>query len=93
MPTFRRRSSTGRLAGVPTRRTFLLGGAGIAAAGLVGAGVGIEQGVLPGRPFAAGRTSGLNGEDGVVPDIEPGPVVEDSFVSRSAAAVSRPAGR
>ena len=44
-------SSTGRLAGVPTRRTFLLGGAGIAAAGLVGAGVGVEQGVLPGRPF------------------------------------------
>jgi enterochelin esterase-like enzyme len=65
---------------VPTRRTFLLGGAGVAAAGLVGAGVGIEQGVLPGRPFVQAHL-GLNGGDGVIPDIEPGPVLEDSFTS------------
>jgi pimeloyl-ACP methyl ester carboxylesterase len=73
-------SSTGTLVGVPTRRAFLLGGAGIAAAGLVGAGVGIEQGVLPGRPFLQAHL-GLNGEDGVIPDIEPGPVLDDSFTS------------
>jgi len=65
---------------VPTRRTVLLGGAGVVAAGLVGAGVGIEQGVLPGRPFFQEHL-GLNGEDGVVPDIEPGPELEDTFTS------------
>ena len=74
-------SSTGRLAGVPTRRTVLLGGAGIAAAGLVGAGVGIEQGVLPGPALRLQAHLGLNGEDGVIPDVEPGPVLEDSFTS------------
>jgi len=61
---------------VPSRRTLLLGGVGIAAAGLVG----IEQGVLPGRPFLQEHLE-LNGEDGVIPDIEPGPVLEDSFTS------------
>jgi len=65
---------------VATRRTFLLGGAGIVAAGLVGVGVGIQQGELPGRPFLQAHL-GLNGEDGVIPDIEPGPVLEDSFTS------------
>jgi pimeloyl-ACP methyl ester carboxylesterase len=65
---------------VPTRRTVLLGGAGIAVAGLVGAGVGVEKDVLPGRTFAY-QHLGLNGEDGVIPDLEPGPVLEDSFTS------------
>jgi hypothetical protein len=64
---------------VPTRRAFLLGG-GVVAAGLVAAGVGVEQGVLPGRPFIQARL-GLNGEDGVIPDVEPGPELEDSFTS------------
>jgi hypothetical protein len=64
---------------VPTRRAFLLGG-GAVAAGLVAAGVGVEQGVLPGRPFVQAHL-GLNGEDGVIPDVEPGPVLEDSFTS------------
>ncbi len=50
------------------------------AAGVVGAGAGIEQGVLPGRPFLQAHL-GLNGHDGVIPDIEPGPVLEDSFTS------------
>ena len=50
------------------------------AAGVVGAGVGIEQGVLPGRPFVQAHL-GLNGTDGVIPDIQPGPVLEDSFTS------------
>ena len=75
-------SSTGRLAGVPTRRTFLLGGAGIATAGLVAAGIGIEQGLLPGRPFLQAEL-GLNGEDGVIPDVEPGLVETGSFVSEA----------
>jgi pimeloyl-ACP methyl ester carboxylesterase len=65
---------------VPTRRTFLLGGAGVVDAGLVGTGVGIQQGVLPGRPFFQEQL-GLDGEDGVVPYVEPGPVLDDSFTS------------
>jgi len=51
-------------------------------AGLVGAGVGIEQGVLPGRPFLQARL-GLDGEDGVVPNVEPGLVETGSFVSEA----------
>jgi pimeloyl-ACP methyl ester carboxylesterase len=50
------------------------------AVGLAGAAVGVEQGVLPGRPFLQAHL-GLNGEDGVIPDVEPGPVLEDSFTS------------
>jgi hypothetical protein len=65
---------------VPTRRTVLLGGAGLAVVGLVGAGVGVEKDVLPGRTFAY-QHLGLNGEDGVIPDLEPGAVLEDSFTS------------
>jgi len=67
---------------MPTRRAVLLGGAGAMAAGLAGAGYGIEQGVLPGRPFLQAHL-GLNGADGVIPDIEPGRVIEDSFVSEA----------
>ncbi|MGZ6804437.1 MAG: alpha/beta hydrolase [Nocardioidaceae bacterium] len=62
-----------------SRRALLLGGA----AGVVGvaaAGVGVEQGVLPGRPFLQARL-GLNGDAGVVPDVAPGPVVSGSFTS------------
>jgi predicted esterase len=58
----------------------LLGGAGVVAAGLVATGVGVEQGVLPGRPFIQAHL-GLNGEDGVIPDVQPGPEIEDSFTS------------
>jgi len=47
---------------------------------VVGAGVGVERGVLPGRPWAQAHL-GLNGSPGVVPDIGPGPVEEGSFVS------------
>jgi enterochelin esterase-like enzyme len=65
---------------MPTRRTVLLGGAGVAAAGLVGAGVGIERDVLPGRTFAYEHL-GLNGPDGDVPDVEPGTVQTGSFAS------------
>lgn len=65
---------------VLTRRTLLIGG--LATAGVVSAGVGVHQGGLPGRP-AAQRLLGLNGEDGVVPDVEPGPVELGSFVSQA----------
>jgi predicted esterase len=58
----------------------LLGGAAAVGVGLVAAGAGVEQGVLPGRPWLQAQL-GLNGEDGVVPDVEPGPVEQGSFVS------------
>ncbi len=82
LPSSSTGSGTGQTSHVPTRRTFLLGGAATAAAGLVGAGVGIEQGALPGRPWLQARLD-LNGEDGVVPEVEPGPVVEGSFTSEA----------
>jgi S-formylglutathione hydrolase FrmB len=58
----------------------LLGGVAVLGAGLVGVGAGIERGVVPGRPFLQEHL-GLNGEDGVIPDVEPGRVLEDSFTS------------
>jgi hypothetical protein len=72
--------AAGTLSGVPSRRTVLLGSAGAAVTGLVGAGVGVERDVLPGRTSAYEHL-GLNGEDGVVPDVEPGPVEVGSFAS------------
>jgi len=65
---------------VPTRRAFLLGGAAVAGLGAAGAGLAVEQGALPGRPWLQERL-GLNGEDGVVPDVVPGQIEEGSFVS------------
>lgn len=56
---------------------------GTAAAGVAGAGaagLGIQQGALPGRPYLQERL-GLNGADGVVPDIRTGPVERGSFAS------------
>jgi len=43
-------------------------------------GVGIFEGVLPGRPKLQ-ALFGLNGDPGVVPDYEPGPVLSGTFVS------------
>jgi S-formylglutathione hydrolase FrmB len=59
----------------------LIGGAAVGV-GLVGVGVGVEQGALPGRPWFQARL-GLNGEDGVIPDVEPGPVQQGSFTSEA----------
>jgi pimeloyl-ACP methyl ester carboxylesterase len=64
---------------VLTRRALLSGSALAAGAG-VASGVGIVEGVLPGRPRLQ-SLFGLNGEPGVVPDVEPGPVLRGSFVS------------
>jgi len=50
-----------------------------AGAGAAG-GVGMYEGVLPGRPRLQ-SLFGLNGEAGVVPDVEPGPILTGSFVS------------
>ena len=64
---------------VLSRRAVLLGGA-TAVAAAAAAGVGVEQGALPGRPWLQAHL-GLNGAAGVVPDVEPGPVETGSFVS------------
>lgn len=66
---------------MPSRRAVLLGGAGVVAAGTVGAGAGVYEGVLPGRPQLQALL-GLNGEAGKVPDVEPADVEEGSFVSQ-----------
>lgn len=63
-----------------SRRSLILGGAGVAATGVAGAGV--HQGVLPGRPFLQ-ELLGLNGDAGVIPDVEPGPVDEGHFISQA----------
>jgi enterochelin esterase-like enzyme len=65
---------------VPSRRSVLLGGAGAVVAGVAGAGLGVEKDVLPGRTFAYEHL-GLNGADGVVPDVEPGRVESGTFGS------------
>ena len=62
-----------------TRRRLLAGGA----AGVVAVGAGgllIEQGTLPGKARLH-RALGLDGEDGAIPDVAPGPRVRDSFAS------------
>ncbi|MEU4396725.1 alpha/beta hydrolase-fold protein [Kribbella sp. NPDC023855] len=59
-----------------SRRAFLLTGA---AAGLAGVGL-VETGVVPGR-VRLHDALGLTGEDGVAPDVEPGPVESGSFES------------
>jgi enterochelin esterase-like enzyme len=51
---------------------------GLAGVGTVG--LGIQKGVLPGRPQIQ-ELLGLNGEDGVVPDVEPGRLERGSFSS------------
>lgn len=65
---------------MPSRRAVLLGGAGLAAVGVVGVGAGVYEGVLPGRPqIQAGL--GLNGKAGTVPDVETATVETGSFLS------------
>lgn len=66
---------------MPSRRAVLLGGAGVLTAGAVGAGVGVYEGVLPGRSQVQDLL-GLNGEAGKVPDVEPANVEAGRFVSQ-----------
>ncbi|GAB3609485.1 alpha/beta hydrolase [Humibacter ginsengiterrae] len=64
-----------------TRRVALGTGIGIAAAAvLTGAGIAVNENLLPGRSTMY-RALGLDGPDGVVPSIAAGPVVAGSFVS------------
>lgn len=79
-----------------SRRTVLgAGGGALVTAGA--AGTGVFQGWLPGRPWAQARL-GLNGRDGVVPSVAPGPTVSGSFTSAARGgretgwAVTRPPG-
>ena len=65
---------------MPTRRAVLLGGAAVAAAGAVGVGAGVYEGVLPGRPQLQSAL-GLNGDAGKVPDVKPATVETGSFIS------------
>jgi enterochelin esterase-like enzyme len=52
----------------------------VLAAGAAGAGFGVYEGHLPGRPQVQ-ELLGLNGEAGTVPDVEPADVETGSFVS------------
>lgn len=65
-----------------SRRAVLIGSAGAGLGAATAVGVGVERGVLPGRPQLQ-QLLGLNGADGVIPDVQPGPVLSDSFVSRA----------
>ncbi len=65
---------------MPSRRAVLVGSVGVLAAGAVGAGAGVYEGVLPGRPQLQDLL-GLNGEAGRVPDVAPADVEVGSFVS------------
>lgn len=79
-----------------TRRGLILGGGAVGAVA-VGGVVGVESGVLPGRSWTYHRL-GLDGPDGTVPDVAPGPSESGTFVSekRSGAKVgwtiARPPG-
>jgi enterochelin esterase-like enzyme len=66
---------------VLSRRTLLVGGAVATGVAVAGAAVGVEQGVLPGRPTVQARL-GLNGSAGRVPgDVEPVLAVTNGFTS------------
>ena len=62
-----------------SRRGFLAaGGASVVAA----AGYALDHDVLPGRPFVY-RQLGLDGPEGVIPNVEPGRKISGSFVSQA----------
>ncbi len=66
-----------------SRRGFLIGGAavvGVAAVGVVGGGVLVEEGVLPGKS-KLDQVLGRCGTALEPPDVEPGPVTTGSFTS------------
>jgi S-formylglutathione hydrolase FrmB len=61
-------------------RRALLAGAGGLTLGAASTAAAVEAGIVPGRSWAYHRL-GLDGADGVVPDVEAGPVVDGSFAS------------
>jgi hypothetical protein len=66
----------------PSRRTLLLGAAGVSAAAVVGLAAGVDEGGLPGRTRIRSEL-GLDGRAGHVPSAAPGRVVSGAFVSRA----------
>lgn len=63
-----------------TRRSLLIGGIGVVAAGATAEAVNLD--LLPGRSTMY-RVLGLNGADGTIPDVDPVPSVSGTFVSAS----------
>jgi S-formylglutathione hydrolase FrmB len=63
-----------------TRRALLIGGGAVVLAG--GAAAAVDTGVLPGRNTMF-RLLGLDGPAGSIPNINPGPMVTGSFVSKA----------
>ena len=61
-----------------SRRGLLVGG--VVAGAVVAGALGVEEDVLPGRRWLH-RALGLDGPDGAVPDVRPGPLTSGSFVS------------
>lgn len=61
-----------------TRRSLLVGGIGVVAAGATAEAVNLD--LLPGRSTMY-RVLGLNGADGTIPDVDPVPSVSGTFVS------------
>src|SRR4051812_25704853 len=62
----------------PSRRGLLLSAGAVLATGA--AGLAVEQGALPGRPWLQAHL-GLDGAAGTVPDVAGGDVVSGSFPS------------
>lgn len=68
-----------------SRRRVLVGLGATAVVAAGGGGLLVERGVLPGRNRLR-AVLGLDGVDGVVPDVDPGPFVDGSFDSERAGA-------
>jgi S-formylglutathione hydrolase FrmB len=66
---------------VTVSRRGLITGAGGVAVVVLGAGVAVDEGWLPGQ-YRLRRLLGQTGQSGHIPDISPGRVVSGSFVSR-----------
>lgn len=69
---------SGSRAATITRRSLLIGGVGVVAAGAAAGAVDLD--LLPGRTTMY-RVLGLNGADGSIPDVEPVPSASGTFVS------------
>lgn len=67
-----------------SRRALLLGGTGVAALGVLGGGVLVEHGVLPGKT-RLDDLLGLNGASVPIPDVAPGSRHDGSFTSTARA--------
>jgi enterochelin esterase-like enzyme len=73
--------------GRATRRSVLLGALIGGAGALTGAGILVEQDVLPGRTALA-RALGQDGDPGTVPALKPGDIRRGTFTSRARAGIA-----